>query len=310
MLINRRVRSAAYILVTLLVLVVGAELLGRTLGLGDRPLYESDPQIEYLLQPSRTYHPFHHLVHINAYSMRSDDFPIHKSRSDEFRVLVIGDSVVYDGTQIDQHDICTEVMKRFLEKNGKKRVVVGNISAQSWGPPNQLAYIKRFGLFDADAVVYVLSSDDSFDTPTFKTVVEDHRPVLPAIHDALILYLPRYVRVPWALSRRGGVILVECHAIDIAVTDFQKRSSPSACGCTLTSPEPARSRIGDGLSRDPVELRDDPPLVRYILSFLRSQTETNTTQARRQMVLGRSVLKDQWSAILSLACSQPTGYRH
>jgi hypothetical protein len=40
----------------------------------------------------------------------------------------------------------------------------------------------------------------------------------------------------WALSRRRGVILDECHAIHIAVTDFRKRSSPSACGCTLTSP--------------------------------------------------------------------------
>jgi hypothetical protein len=39
-----------------------------------------------------------------------------------------------------------------------------------------------------------------------------------------------------ALSRRAGVILVECHAIHIAVTDFRKRSSPNACGCTLTSP--------------------------------------------------------------------------
>ncbi|HTF71966.1 MAG TPA: hypothetical protein VK638_55795, partial [Edaphobacter sp.] len=31
-----------------------------------------------------------------------------------------------------------------------------------------------------------------------------------------------------ALSRRRGVILVECQAIPIAVTDFRKRSFPSA----------------------------------------------------------------------------------
>jgi transposase-like protein len=30
-----------------------------------------------------------------------------------------------------------------------------------------------------------------------------------------------------------GVILVECQAIHIAVTDFRKRSSLSACGCTF-----------------------------------------------------------------------------
>lgn len=140
--------------------------------LADPPLSQADPAMEYLFQPLQTCHPLRHLVHINSYSMRADEFPRHKSSPQEFRVMVIGDSVVYDGVQIDQQDICTEVLKRRLQQDLKRPVVVGNIAAKSWGPPNELAYVQRFGLFDADVVVVVLNSHDYADVPTHLPIVD------------------------------------------------------------------------------------------------------------------------------------------
>lgn len=77
-------------------------------------------------------------------------------------------------------------------------MVVGNASAKSWGPPNELAYLKRFGTLDADVVILELSSHDYADTPTFVPVVgiaadyPDKKPTL-ALADLFETYLlPRY----------------------------------------------------------------------------------------------------------------------
>lgn len=169
------------------------------IGLGDPPLYQTDTRMEYLLKPSKTYLRFHHRFAVNRYSMRSDDFPPDKSSSDELRVLVIGDSVVYGGVLLDQDNIDTEILKRSLQRRLARSVVVGNASAKSWGPPNELAYLERYGTLDADVVILELSSHDYADAPTFIPVVgisadyPNKKPRL-ALQDLFETYLlPRYL---------------------------------------------------------------------------------------------------------------------
>src|SRR5206468_1208991 len=124
-----------------------------------------------------------HRIKYNHYSMRSDDFPEHKTDRNELRALVVGDSVINGGVPTDQSELATEILKRRLAEDLKRPVVVGNISASSWGPPNELAYLKRYGLFDADVLVIVVSSHDYVDVPTFVPVVDvdrsfpGHKPV-------------------------------------------------------------------------------------------------------------------------------------
>lgn len=149
-----------------------AELFCRfVIGLGDPPLYQADRSMEYVLQPSKTYRRFHHRFAVNQYSMRSDDFAPQKSSAAELRVLVIGDSIIYGGVRIDQNDIDTEILKRDLQRQFGRPLVVGNASAKSWGPPNELAYLERFGALDSDVVILELSSHDYADSPTFIPVV-------------------------------------------------------------------------------------------------------------------------------------------
>src|SRR5687767_476777 len=92
----RRKRRALLVISTLLILIVIiGELVARLwLGLGDPPLYNSDPQLEYIARPSSRYHRMGRVHAFNAYSMRSDEFPARKSDPDEVRVMVLGDSVV------------------------------------------------------------------------------------------------------------------------------------------------------------------------------------------------------------------------
>lgn len=152
--------------------LVVSELFCRfVLGLGDPPLFQADRTMEFLLQPSRAYRRFHNRFLVNQYSMRADDFPPRKSSPDELRVLVVGDSIVYGGVRIDQADISTEILKRNLQREFARPVVVGNSSVKGWGPPDELGYLKRYGTLDADVVIFELSSHDYEDAPQFAPLV-------------------------------------------------------------------------------------------------------------------------------------------
>lgn len=150
--------------------VIAGELGARYIvGLGDPPLFVLDPEIEYLLKPGQKCRRFGHDYVVNAQSMRSEDFAVKKPEG-QLRVMVIGDSVVNGGGKIDQSELATTLLQRELAATLKRDVVVGNISAPSWGPPNQLAYVKKYGIFDADVVVIVSNSDDWDDVPGLEYV--------------------------------------------------------------------------------------------------------------------------------------------
>lgn len=189
------------------VVLVAGELVARfVLGLGDPPLYVADPDVEYLYRPSSEYRRFGRRVAYNAWSMRSEAFPKHKTDPTEFRVLVLGDSVINGGSLTDQADLATERLRRSLTAELGRPVIVGNASAGSWGPPNLLAYVRKFGLFDTDVVAIVVSAGDATDVPTGEQVVgidpdfPDHRPAL-ALWEGLTRYAPRYL--PWRRSVRS-----------------------------------------------------------------------------------------------------------
>lgn len=116
-----------------------------------RPRFVSHPTAEYVAAPGTTRAAFSRTF-INSHHMRAVE-------ADAYDVLVIGDSVVLGWARIDQDDIATSLLAQRLG------VAVGNISANSWGPPNQLGYVDAHGLFDARVVVVVWSSHDAADVP-------------------------------------------------------------------------------------------------------------------------------------------------
>jgi len=179
-------RAVAY----LVVLLIAGELLSRyAVGLGDPPLFVPDAKIEYLNKPG-TYRRFGHPIHINQWSMRSPDFGVKKSTNDELRVLIVGDSVVFGGAWMRDEDTATAKLARKLEQASGRPVVVANISAGSWGPPNQLAFLERFGDFDADAMIVVWNSHDAWDVPTFAPLGLENPTATPP--SALVELITRY----------------------------------------------------------------------------------------------------------------------
>ncbi len=179
----------------MLVLLIAAEVFLRVrYGLGDPPLSIADREIEYLFAPNQEVRRLGNRIHYNAHSMRADDFPKHKADPRELRVLAIGDSVLNGGAQTDQANLATSILQRRLTDALGRPVVVGNVSAASWGPINQAAYVKRFGLFDADVLLIIISSHDYADFPTPEQEVgvqlglPDRKPLL-ALQEVLIRYV-------------------------------------------------------------------------------------------------------------------------
>ncbi len=164
-----------------------------------------DPDIEYLFKPNQRCRRFGHTITYNEYSMRgTPNFPAKKVDPAQLRVLVIGDSVVNGGVMTDDADLVTRALEKRLSNNLKRPVLVMNVSAGSWGPPNQLAYLRRFGLFEADVVVLVMNDGDYADNPTFAPTVgvspsfPDRKPIL-ALWEGFERYL-----LPRLSSHRGN----------------------------------------------------------------------------------------------------------
>jgi hypothetical protein len=157
-------------------------------GFGNPLVYIADQQIGYLLAPSQRTRRFGNRIEINEYSMRS---PAVAATPPALRVLLLGDSVANGGWWTDQGDTISAIVARRLgsvaglggrgeEERGKipptpnPNVEVLNASANSWGPRNELAYLQRFGTFEARAVVLLINTDDLFATaPTSLPVGRD-----------------------------------------------------------------------------------------------------------------------------------------
>ncbi len=187
---------------------VAIEVLLRVLfGFGNPLIYIPDAECGYLLAPNQRVRRLGNRIEINEYSMRTGAIaplpPI-----ETLRVLLLGDSVANGGWWTDQTDTISEIMARQLRlqiqnlatnaqldaKVNYSKVEVLNCSANSWGPRNQLAYINRFGLFGAKAVVLLLNTDDLFTSAPCSQVVgrdrayPDRKPLM-AIGQLLNRYL-------------------------------------------------------------------------------------------------------------------------
>lgn len=147
-----------------LLLFLAAEVFVRVkLGLGNPTLFFADSELEYAYVANQRTRRFGNWITINRWHMRAPDFADTKASDDELRVIVLGDSVIFGGQHVDDADVCSAIAGRLLQQRTGRPTVVGNASAGSWGPPNLLAFVRRFGTLSADAVVIVLSSHDAED---------------------------------------------------------------------------------------------------------------------------------------------------
>ncbi|WP_125061058.1 SGNH/GDSL hydrolase family protein [Aphanothece sacrum] len=159
------------VIFVLLILLEGS--LRLVFGLGKRLIYIPDTEIGYLLAPNQNLRRFGKQIIINQYSMRSQPIEKHPEKN-TLRLFLLGDSVANGAWWTDQSDTISTLISNTLKLDFVKRIEVLNASANSWGPRNQLAYLQRFGTFDAQIIILLLNTDDLFATaPTGLPVGRD-----------------------------------------------------------------------------------------------------------------------------------------
>ena len=181
-------------------------------GLGNPPLYIADDEIGYLLAPNQNLRRMGNQIQINQYSMRS--VAIAEAKPDSlFRVLLLGDSIVNGGWWTDQQEILSASLTKKLNSDVNSitnSVQVLNASANSWGPRNELAYLKRFGLFNSQVLILVINTDDLFATAPNSDLVgrdrnyPDHKPFL-ALTEAYERFIAKPQPLPNQKPEKGDL---------------------------------------------------------------------------------------------------------
>ena len=201
--------------------VVSLELFARFgLGLGTPPLSVTHPTIEYMFAPDQDVHRFHNHIKTNSAGMRSDDVPAVKGDPSEFRVLVLGDSVVNGGSLTDHEQLATTILQKRLREEMQRPVWVGNASAGSWGPQNLLAWVDAYGFYDADVVVLEVAAHDIADFPEFSSLSPLTHPQeqpFSATAEGFQRYFMRRVRRYFQGTPAAGEVNVERHHGEAAV---------------------------------------------------------------------------------------------
>jgi hypothetical protein len=150
----RSLRPAGLILRVLLGLVVvtaALELSTRALGAVDFPLYELDPDVEYLLRPNQA----GVFLNRNAWAANDRGMPTDRRWADrrEPSLLVIGNSIVAGGNPYDQTEKVAAVLGRLLGD----RFAVWPIAAGGWSTVNEIAYLERHADVTAGADFFIWS---------------------------------------------------------------------------------------------------------------------------------------------------------
>jgi lysophospholipase L1-like esterase len=193
----------AGLLAALLVLEVGLRL---GFGFGYPLIYLADPEIGYLLAPDQQTRRFGKTIAINQYSMRSPKITAARPEH-TFRVLLLGDSIVNGGWWTDQtHTLSALLQQQLQPAPDTSQIEVLNASANSWAPRNELAYLQRFGSFQAQVIILVINTDDLFSPAPTSVVVgrdrnyPDRKPAL-----ALLEIGQRYLLKPKPIPELAAV---------------------------------------------------------------------------------------------------------
>lgn len=160
----------------------------RIAGFGKMLLYSESEEWEYMTTPNQSGWRLGNRFYINSYGMRCDEVD-----STKRHILGLGDSVLFGGAQTDQDSLATSL---FTKETGIQML---NISAGSWGPDNCAAFLRHYGLFNAEGVVLEVSSHDAHDIINHQPVIDRH-PSYPskqyccATVEVIMRYiLPRFV---------------------------------------------------------------------------------------------------------------------
>lgn len=130
----------------------------RNYGFCSAPLYYNDIYTGYSLVPNQNVMRFGNNYQTNEYSMRSEPLG-----DNEYRVLLVGDSVLNGGVQTNQAELASTILEEKMKEQYGSSITprVLNISCGGWGIDNAYGVIEKYGDFGAGEIVLVFNSHDA-----------------------------------------------------------------------------------------------------------------------------------------------------
>ncbi|MFB2896620.1 SGNH/GDSL hydrolase family protein [Aerosakkonemataceae cyanobacterium BLCC-F50] len=303
----------ATVFVLLLILEVG---LRSRFGFGNPLIYITDAEIGYLLAPNQQTRRFGNRIEINEYSMRGGAISVTCPES-TLRVLLLGDSIANGGWWTDQADILSAMMasglKATVAKDEFREVEVLNASANSWGPRNELAYLKRFGTFGAQVVVLLINTDDLFATaPSSLQVGRDRnypaqKPLL-ALQEVVTRYVLPAPNIPelTALNQEEG----DRVGFNLAAIEEIGANAKSSNSKFLLAMTPLLREVGEPGPRD-YEIKERQRLTEFTASkqilYLDFLPFFNSAKSKESLYRDHIHLSYQGNLQVSQAITQSIG---
>lgn len=125
----------------------------------DPPIYYHDPKYGYLAVPDQWPSTRGFFYRINRAGLRGPDFSMAREPG-SLRITFVGDSVTFAGGIVSDTDTFVAQSARLLSTRLGRSISTVNISAPGWGVENMQAYIARYGVYNANLVVWVLPHED------------------------------------------------------------------------------------------------------------------------------------------------------
>jgi hypothetical protein len=124
----------------------------RIYGFGTPVLYMQDSDVGYYPKPNQRVRVPGRIISINNHGMRAADVAPQKAPG-HIRILLLGDSTLA-GTYVSNEELYSSLLEKKLNlAAGAPVFEVMNMGVDAWGPFHELAFVKKFGTFDADLAV-------------------------------------------------------------------------------------------------------------------------------------------------------------
>ena len=163
--LNERKKHIVVILVIVLIFLLGGEAFGRWYGFCNSPLYYNNEYSGYNLVPNQDVKRFRNHYITNEYSMRSE--PLNDG---EYRITLVGDSVLNGGVQTDHENLASTLLENDLQDKYGNNLRVLNVSCGGWGIDNAMGVFKEYGDFESQMIILVFNSHDAVGTISEKPV--------------------------------------------------------------------------------------------------------------------------------------------
>lgn len=300
----------------LTVVVIAAAIIAEVvcrfgLGLGDPPLVVRDPHCGYRFAPSQTVTRFGNTISYDQRSRRGRSHEVDSERTIE--VLLVGDSVLNGGALTDDADTADSLLNGLGFTVDGKRAVFRNLSAGSWAPPQQLAYLKAYGVGEAQAIILVLSSHDALSRHTGpEAPFPSRKPWLAAeefvwryvfqqrrhLFDASQGWEASAAAIPTEIAASPNSSAISCWCL-AQICDYCAERKlplaavlwPSRIEATANKWDPTCKSITDVLTRNQIQWIDLLPTVRDQPDFAASiyRDDIHPTIAGQRVVAGGSL---------------------